>query len=56
MLTDVSQEATELLFVSDDPAIAHKAWGIKGDSDSVWLPGVMSRKSQIVAALQNALK
>ena len=56
MLTDVSAVATELLFVSDDPAITQQAWGLKSEGDSVWMPGVMSRKSQIVPALQKALK
>jgi len=56
MLTDVSAVATELLFVSDDPAIPLQAWGLKSEGDSVWMPGVMSRKSQIVPALQKALK
>ena len=56
MLTDVSAVATELLFVSDDPAITQLAWGLKSEGDAVWMPGVMSRKSQIIPALQGALK
>lgn len=56
MLTDVSREGTELLSVSDDPALVRTAWGIQSAGDSVWMPGVMSRKSQIVPALQKALK
>jgi manganese-dependent inorganic pyrophosphatase len=56
MLTDVSQQATELLFVSDDPVILEQAWGIARNGDSLWMPGVMSRKSQIVAPLQKTLE
>ena len=56
MLTDVSAVATELLFVSDDPAIVEQAWGLKSESNALWMPGVMSRKSQIVPALQSALR
>ena len=56
MLTDVSAVATELLIVSDDPAIAQKAWGLASEGDAAWMPGVMSRKSQIIPALQNSLK
>ena len=56
MLTDVSAVATELLWVSDDPAIVEQAWGLKSESNALWMPGVMSRKSQIVPALQSALK
>ena len=56
MLTDVSAVATELLWVSDDPAIVERAWGLTSESNALWMPGVMSRKSQIVPALQKALK
>ncbi|ELM3618212.1 manganese-dependent inorganic pyrophosphatase [Aeromonas sobria] len=56
MLTDVSQEATDLLFVSDEPLIVQKAWGLQTQGNSVWMPGVMSRKSQIVPALQKAFE
>ena len=56
MLTDVSAVATELLWVSDDPAIAQQAWGLNSEGNALWMPGVMSRKSQIVPTLQKALK
>ena len=56
MLTDTTQQATDLLFVSDDPAAVRAAWGIDPQGSSVWLPGVMSRKSQIIPALLKAFK
>ncbi len=56
MLTDVNQQATELLYLSDEPAIGQKAWHLKGEGNTLWMPGVMSRKLQMVPPLQNALE
>lgn len=56
MLTDVTQGATELLFVSDDPEIVRKTWGLKAESNTAWMPGVMSRKTQIIPPLQKAFE
>lgn len=47
MLTDIMKEGTELLIVSDDPAVVEKAFNVKVSGDSVWLDGVMSRKKQV---------
>lgn len=48
LLTDIMQEGSEMLVISDDPAMVEKAFDVKCDGKSVWLPGVMSRKKQIV--------
>ena len=56
MLTDTTREATELLYLSDDPQIVEKAWRVRAQGQSAWLPGVMSRKSQVVPALQKAFE
>ena len=56
MLTDVNQQATELLYLSDEPAIGQKAWHLKAEGNTLWMPGVMSRKLQMVPPLQNALE
>ena len=53
MLTDIMKEGTELLIVSDDPAVVEKAFG-KGGDKSVWLDGVMSRKKQVVPNFEKA--
>ena len=54
MLTDIMQEATDLMVVSDDPGIVEKAFGKALEGRTVWLPGVMSRKKQMVPFLEKA--
>lgn len=54
MLTDIMKEGTELLAVTDDPSVVEKAFGVKLEGKSVWLPGVMSRKKQMVPPLEKA--
>lgn len=54
MLTDIEKEGTELLAVTDDPSIIEKAFGVKLEGRSCWLPGVMSRKKQMVPPLEKA--
>lgn len=54
MLTDIMKEGTELLAVTDDPRVIEKAFGKKLEGRSVWLPGVMSRKKQVVPPLEKA--
>ncbi len=55
VLTDIMEEGSELLLVSDD---ADKVAGaLKATvSDKIWLPGVMSRKKQVVPFLEQAFK
>lgn len=54
MLTDVVKEGTDLVVLSDDPALVEKAFDSKLDGNSMWIPGMMSRKKQTVPNLQNA--
>ena len=48
LLTDIMKEGTEMLIVSDDVSVVEKAFGVKPSGTSVWLPGVMSRKKDVV--------
>jgi manganese-dependent inorganic pyrophosphatase len=48
LLTDIIKEGSQLLIASDDPTTVEKAFGAKPQQDEVWLPGVMSRKKQVV--------
>jgi manganese-dependent inorganic pyrophosphatase len=48
LLTDIMKEGSELLVASDDPSVVEKAFGAKVSGTSVWLPGVMSRKKDVV--------
>lgn len=54
MLTDVVKEGTDLVVLSDDPALVEKAFDSKLDGNSMWIPGMMSRKKQTVPNLQDA--
>lgn len=56
LLTDIMKEGSELLVVSDDPSVVENAFGVALEGDSVWLPGVMSRKKQVVPNFQKAFK
>lgn len=56
LLTDIMKEGSEMLIVSDNPAIVEKAFGVKAEGKSVWLPGVMSRKKQVVPNFEKAFK
>jgi manganese-dependent inorganic pyrophosphatase len=54
MLTDVVKEGTDLMVVSDEPAIIEGAFNAKLEGQSMWVNGMMSRKKQTVPPLQKA--
>ncbi|KAF0187529.1 MAG: inorganic [Desulfobulbaceae bacterium] len=54
MLTDVVKEGTELIVLSDEPAVIEGAFGGKIASGTMWVAGMMSRKKQTVPPLQKA--
>ena len=54
MLTDVVKEGTDLVVLSDDASIVEKAFDTKLDGNSMWIPGMMSRKKQTVPNMQKA--
>ncbi len=54
MLTDVVKEGTDLVVLSDDPALIEGAFGAKLSGNSMWIDGMMSRKKQTIPNLQKA--
>ena len=50
MLTDVLKEGTQLIYVGDDEIIQN-AFGVAPKENTLFLPGVMSRKKQIIPML-----
>jgi len=48
LLTDIMKEGSEILIASDDVAVVEKAFGAKPEDGKAWLPGVMSRKKDVV--------
>ncbi|MBF0573841.1 MAG: manganese-dependent inorganic pyrophosphatase [Desulfamplus sp.] len=54
LLTDIIKEGSEVLIVSDDDSVIKKAFGATPENGKAWLPGVMSRKKQVVPNLEKA--
>lgn len=54
MVTDIMEESTELVFVGEPRKMIADAFGKDASGDSIYLPGVMSRKKQIVPQLTEA--
>ena len=50
MLTDVLKEGTQLIYVGDDEII-HQTFGVSPKENTLFLPGVMSRKKQVIPML-----
>ncbi len=50
MLTDVLKEGTQLIYMGDDEII-HQAFGVMPKENTLFLPGVMSRKKQVIPML-----
>lgn len=55
VVTDIMEEGSELLMCSDDEQKIAKALNTTV-SDKMWMPGVMSRKKQVVPNLEQAFK
>ena len=52
LLTDIMQEGSQLLVVSDDISKIENAFEMSLENDQTWLKGVMSRKKQIIPFLE----
>ena len=50
MLTDVLKEGTQLIYVGDDETI-QQAFGVTPKENTLFLPGIMSRKKQVIPML-----
>ncbi len=50
MLTDVLKEGSQLIYVGDNDVI-HQAFGVMPKDNTLFLPGVMSRKKQVIPML-----
>jgi manganese-dependent inorganic pyrophosphatase len=56
MLTDISQEGTWLLFAGDCVELIANTFQVRPTDRAVYLPGILSRKKQVVPPLLNTLK
>ena len=50
MLTDVLLEGTQIIFLGEQDDIA-QAFGVEPKENTLFLPGVMSRKKQVIPML-----
>lgn len=55
MLTDIINEGSELLFTKDGREVISKAFDVHPSNNSIYLPGVVSRKKQVIPPLVSAL-
>ncbi|MGL5615369.1 MAG: putative manganese-dependent inorganic diphosphatase [Sarcina sp.] len=55
LLTDIIKEGSQILVAGKDPAIAEETFKVKLENDMAFLPGVLSRKKQVVPPLTNAI-
>lgn len=51
LLTDIIKEGSEALFVGEDKELISKAFNVQLGENSVYLPGVVSRKKQVIPPL-----
>ena len=56
LLTDIMKEGSDMIVLSDEPELIGNAFGVTIDGDTVWLPGVMSRKKQVVPNFEKVFK
>jgi len=52
LLTDIMQEGSQLLVLSDENSKIESAFNIELKNNQIWLPKVMSRKKQIIPFLE----
>jgi len=52
LLTDIMKEGSKLLVASDDESKIEAAFEIKLQGQKAWLPGVLSRKKQVIPFVQ----
>lgn len=54
LLTDIIEEGSQLLVVSDDASKVEEAFNVKLEDNQAWLPKVLSRKKQVVPYLEKS--
>lgn len=55
MLTDILKGGSELLIAGDEKEIIARAFNIKLNTPSVYLPGILSRKKQVIPPITSAI-
>ncbi|NLL71697.1 MAG: putative manganese-dependent inorganic diphosphatase [Epulopiscium sp.] len=55
MISDITLNGTELLVIGEARELLQRAFGMKHDEDTLFLPGVLSRKKQVIPKLMGAV-
>lgn len=55
LLTDILNEGSQVLFVGSNVEIVEKTFNVKIEDNTAFLPGVLSRKKQVVPPLTNVI-
>lgn len=55
MLTDILKGGSELLFVGKDKELIARAFNVKLSGHSIYLPGILSRKKQVIPPITSAI-
>jgi len=55
LLTDILNEGSQILVTGNKPEIVEKAFNITIENNEAFLPGVLSRKKQVVPPITNAI-
>jgi len=53
LVTDILKQGSELLFIGDSKELIGKAFNVELDGNSVYLPGVVSRKKQVIPTISS---
>ena len=55
LLTDILNEGSEILVAGEQPEIVEKAFNVTLKDNGAFLPGVLSRKKQVVPPITNTI-
>lgn len=55
MLTDILKSGSEMLVVGEDKEIFCRAFNVKLSGNSIYIPGVISRKKQVIPPISSAI-
>ena len=56
MVTNILEEGTHLLFIGEPQKLIKEAFGVEPVDNMVYLPGVMSRKKQVIPPMGEAAR
>lgn len=55
MLTDILNDGSEFFVIGENKDIISKAFNVNFESDSIYMPGILSRKKQVVPPISEAI-